>query len=90
MLSGVDALAMTEVYAAGETPIEGADARALARSIRAREQVEPVLVDRVSGIEAALLPMLRNDDVVLTLGAGDIGGFAPLLAQQYRIQGVPA
>ena len=90
VLSGVDALVMTEVYAAGETPIEGADARALARSIRAREQVEPVLVDRVSGIEAALLPMLRNDDVVLTLGAGDIGGFAPLLAQQYRIQGVPA
>lgn len=90
MLAGVDVLVMTEVYAAGEAPIEGADARALARSIRARGQVEPILVDRVAALEAALLPLLRADDVVLTLGAGDIGGFAPQLAQQYRRPAVKA
>ena len=87
VLADVDALILTEVYAAGEAPIEGADARALARSIRARGRVEPILVDRVADLETALVPLLRQDDVLLTLGAGDIGGFAPVFAQRHRLAG---
>jgi UDP-N-acetylmuramate--alanine ligase len=89
VLADVDALVLTEVYPAGEAPIEGADARALARSIRARGRVEPIVVGRVADLDAALPPMLRADDVLLTLGAGDIGQFAPAFAQRYR-DGDPA
>ena len=45
VLSGVDVLILLDVYAAGETPITGADGRALSRAIRVRGQVDPVFVE---------------------------------------------
>jgi UDP-N-acetylmuramate-alanine ligase len=44
VLSEADTLLVTEVYAAGEAPIEGADARAMCRAVRGRGKVEPVFV----------------------------------------------
>ncbi|MDZ3823004.1 MAG: UDP-N-acetylmuramate--L-alanine ligase [Pseudoxanthomonas sp.] len=73
VLADVDALVLTEVYAAGEAPIPGADARALARAIRARGKVDPVLVDSPRDLPAALPPLLHDGDLVLLMGAGDIG-----------------
>jgi UDP-N-acetylmuramate--alanine ligase len=61
------------VYAAGETPISGADGRALARGIRARGQVDPVFVADLATLPAMLGDILQDGDIVLTLGAGDIG-----------------
>ena len=79
VLAGADVLLLTEVYAAGEAPIPDADGRALARGIRARGQVEPVFVNKVAELPAALAPLLRDGDVLLGLGAGDIGTLPALL-----------
>ncbi|HET7650661.1 MAG TPA: UDP-N-acetylmuramate--L-alanine ligase [Gammaproteobacteria bacterium] len=82
VLSHVDALVLLEVYAAGEQPIAGADARALARSIRNRGRVDPVFVARTQDLPEALLGVLRDGDLLLTLGAGDIGAMAAELPKR--------
>ncbi|MDE2273614.1 MAG: UDP-N-acetylmuramate--L-alanine ligase, partial [Gammaproteobacteria bacterium] len=81
VLSQVDALVLLEVYAAGEAPIAGADARALARSIRNRGRVDPVFVLHTQDLPQALAGVLRDGDLLLTLGAGDIGAIAAELSQ---------
>jgi len=73
VLSAVDVLLLCEVYAAGEAPISGADGRALARGIRARGQVDPVFVADLETLPAVLGDILEDGDILLTLGAGDIG-----------------
>jgi UDP-N-acetylmuramate--alanine ligase len=82
VLSGVDALLLTEVYAAGEAPIVAADGRALARAVRVLGKVEPVFVERVAELPAAILACVRDGDVVLTMGAGSIGAVAGQVRQQ--------
>ena len=79
VLSAIDVLVLGEVYAAGETPISGADGRALARGIRARGQVDPVFVEQLDTLPAVLNDLLQDGDVLLTLGAGDIGSVAARL-----------
>lgn len=86
VLSTVDALVLTEVYPAGETPIAGADGKALARAVRARGAVEPIFVEDLSELAAALAPILRADDVVLTLGAGSIGAAAAALPRGLAVR----
>jgi len=76
VLAEVDVLLVAEVYPAGEAPIAGADARALCRAIRARGRVDPVLVPKVDDLHGALLDVIADGDVVLTLGAGNIGAIA--------------
>jgi len=68
-----DVLLLTEVYPAGETPIPGADARALMRAIRMRSDKEPVFVESFELLPEILSNVLEDNDVLLTLGAGDIG-----------------
>jgi UDP-N-acetylmuramate--alanine ligase len=80
VLSAADVLILAEVYAAGEDPIAGADGRALARGIRARGHVDPVFVEQLSTLPDVLGDVLQDGDVLLTLGAGDIGGEAARLA----------
>ncbi len=82
VLSTVDALLVLEVYAAGEKPIPGADSRTLCRAIRARGQVDPVFVAHADDLADTLRGVLQDGDVVLTLGAGDIGGAAAALPEQ--------
>ncbi len=81
VLSEVDALVMLDVYPAGETPISGADGRTLCRAIRARGQVDPVFVDKLADVAGMLPGVLADGDVLLVLGAGDIGTLAPELAE---------
>ena len=76
VLSGSQPLFITEVYAAGEDPIAGADGRAICRAIRTRGQVEPVFVPDLDQLPELLSNMLADGDLVLTLGAGDIGAVA--------------
>jgi len=80
VLSTVDALVLTEVYAAGEAPIAGADAKSLARSIRARGRIDPVVVGGAGDLAAVLPDVLRDGDLLLMMGAGDIGHAAQQLA----------
>jgi UDP-N-acetylmuramate--alanine ligase len=73
VLSGVDALLLCEVYAAGEAPIVAADGRALARAVRVAGKVEPVFVEQIAELPAVILDAARDGDVVVTMGAGSIG-----------------
>jgi len=74
VLSSVDALLLTEVYPAGEAPIVAADGRALARAVRVAGKVEPVFVEHVNELATAILVSVQPGDVVITMGAGSIGG----------------
>ncbi|HET9695048.1 MAG TPA: UDP-N-acetylmuramate--L-alanine ligase [Steroidobacteraceae bacterium] len=73
VLADSDALVVAEVYPAGETPIPGADGKALCRAIRTRGKVEPVLLKSLDEMPEALAGIVRDGDVVLTMGAGLIG-----------------
>jgi len=85
VLSTVDALVLTDVYAAGEAPIVAADGRALARAIRVAGKVEPVFVDTVDQVPEALAAVVRAGDVVITMGAGSIGGVPGRIAQEQKV-----
>jgi UDP-N-acetylmuramate--alanine ligase len=85
VLSATDVLLLLEVYGAGEEPVPAADGRTLCRAIRTRGQVDPVFVEELDKVAGILAGMLQDGDVVLTLGAGDIGGLAarlPMLIQE--------
>ncbi len=80
VLAEADVLVLTEIYPAGEAPIAGADGRALARAVRARGKVDPVLIEHPRDITTVLPPLLADGDLVLMMGAGDIGAAATALA----------
>lgn len=76
VLSTVDVLVLMDVYSAGETAIPGADGRALSRAIRMRGQIDPVFVDNRGDLPELLAAIVKPNDVVLTLGAGNVGQIA--------------
>jgi len=80
VLSETDALLLMEVYSAGEAAIGGADGRSLCRSIRARGRIDPIFIEQKSELPDVLANILRDGDLLLTQGAGDIGGIAKQLA----------
>jgi len=79
VLEKVDVLLMLDVYSAGETPIAGADSRALCRTIRSRGKLDPIFVPESSQLPAVLANVLQDGDLVLTQGAGDVGKVAKQL-----------
>lgn len=81
VLSQVDVLILAEVFAAGETPIAGADGRALSRAIRARGQVDPVFLGNIEDLPARLKDLVADEDIVVTMGAGNIGLVAANMAE---------
>lgn len=81
VLSSADAVVLTDVYAAGEAPVLGADAKSLARSIRARGRLDPVVVGAASELRSVLADVLKDGDLLLLMGAGDIGAVCNELAQ---------
>jgi UDP-N-acetylmuramate--alanine ligase len=85
VLSGVDALVLCEVYAAGEPPVSGADGRALCRGLRARGHADPVFVERIADLPAVLRDILRDGDVLVTMGAGDIGAISARLTDTLQV-----
>ena len=86
VLSTADTLVLTEVYAAGEAPIANADGRALARAVRARGKVDPVFIEHPRELAQTLPALLRDGDLVLLLGAGDIGAAAADLARRGHLK----
>ena len=73
VLSTPEVLLLAEVYPAGESPIVAADGRSLARAVRVAGKVEPVFVEEIAAMPAAILDAARDGDVVITMGAGSIG-----------------
>jgi len=81
VLSSVDVLLLGEVYAAGEAPIVAADGRSLARALRLAGKVEPIFVEDIAEMPGAIRRVVEAGDVVITMGAGSIGGVPAQLAQ---------
>jgi len=73
VLGGADQVLLTEVYAAGESPIVAADARALTRALRVNGRSEPVFIEKVADLPAAIAAQALDGDVVIVMGAGSIG-----------------
>ena len=84
VLSAADVTIVLEVYAAGEAPIAGADGRAIARAVRSRGAVEPVFVESLDALLPVLDGLVEKGDLVLTMGAGDIGAYAAGLPNLLR------
>jgi len=82
VLSTCDAVILTEVYAAGEAPINGADSKSLARAIRARGRIDPVVVSNARELATVLPDILHDGDLLLMMGAGDIGAIASDIANK--------
>jgi UDP-N-acetylmuramate--alanine ligase len=88
VLSSADAVVLTEVYPAGESHIVGADAKSLARAIRARGRIDPVLAGSARDLPRVLADVLHDGDLLLVMGAGDIGHVAAELAA-HGLKGTP-
>jgi UDP-N-acetylmuramate--alanine ligase len=84
VLSSTDALVLAEVYAAGEQPIVAADGRSLAHALRVLGKVEPVFVEDIADMPATIADVVKDGDVVITMGAGSISGVPAQLAQRAR------
>jgi len=80
VLADVDVLVLTDVYPAGEAPIANADGRALARAVRARGKADPIFVEHPRDLSHALPALLADGDLLLLMGAGDIGAAANEIA----------
>ena len=74
VMASVDAILLSEVYAAGEAKIVGADSRSLCRAIRLNCKIEPIFVDDIQNMAQEILDIIQNEDVVLCMGAGSISG----------------
>jgi UDP-N-acetylmuramate--alanine ligase len=83
VLSTVDVLLVTEVYAAGEAPIPGADGRAICRAVRGRGLVEPLFVEKVEQLAESLKDVIRGGDVIVSMGAGNISVVAHGLPERF-------
>ncbi len=84
VLADVDVLLVSEVYAAGEQPVTGADARSLCAAIRQRGKVNPIFVEDIDDVDSELASVLHDGDVLLTLGAGSVGRVASELPQKLQ------
>ena len=89
VLATPDVLLLAEVYPAGEAPIVAADGRALARALRTSGKLEPIFVETIADMPAAILNVARDGDVVLTMGAGSISGVPNQLTNESIINARP-
>ena len=85
VLSATDMLLLAEVYAAGEQPIVAADGRTLAHALRVAGKVDPVFVEDIGEMPATIMNVIRDGDVLITMGAGSISG-VPAKVMQMQVQ----
>lgn len=71
VFDAADELILTDIYAAGETPIEGVTAETLLKKMREKSTLHPHYFPR-KGLASGLLDLLEEGDVLVTMGAGDI------------------
>ena len=83
VMGTADAVLLTEVYAAGESPIVAADGRALARALRVAGKVDPLFVDDVADLPDAIVQQARGGDVVIAMGAGTIGSVPAKVLEKF-------
>ncbi|MBT7953496.1 MAG: UDP-N-acetylmuramate--L-alanine ligase, partial [Gammaproteobacteria bacterium] len=86
VLSELDVLILLDVYAAGEAVLSAADSRSLSRSIRMRGKLDPVYVEQREELHTMLSNIVEDEDILLMLGAGDIGNLSRELSTRYGAQ----
>jgi UDP-N-acetylmuramate--alanine ligase len=85
VLGAPDVLVLAEVYAAGESPVVAADGRALAHALRARGKTEPIFVEAIGDMPETIMSVVRDGDVVMTMGAGSISGVPAKLTNYPKV-----
>ncbi len=88
-LSAADEIVLTDIYPAGEAPIPGVTAEALAASVRGLARGPVHLVPAIDAIPAAVARIAREGDLVVTMGAGSIGTVADRILEALESSGGP-
>ncbi len=83
ILSKADELILLDVYAAGEKPIKGANSADLIRAIRARSDLEPILIKEHDELPEILARVCQDDDIILMQGAGNISTLAQDIVSEF-------
>ncbi|EKD55305.1 MAG: hypothetical protein ACD_60C00015G0013 [uncultured bacterium] len=89
VLSQPDVLLLLDIYSAGEDPILGAEGATLAKAIEERGIITPIFVGQHKALAETLRNILREGDILLMQGAGNIGGLASHLAATHLRESVP-
>ncbi len=89
VLTKPDMLLLLDIYSAGEAYIEGADGASLVRVMRERSKISPIFVEQHHQLANMLQDTLKDGDVLLMQGAGNIGALASHLAATNLHESVP-
>ena len=84
-LSTVDVLILLNIYSANEAPINTISSSTLADSIRRRSSIDPIVAKNSSEIVDILPNVVTENDVILTLGAGDVHKIPQQLKNHFAI-----
>ena len=90
VIGNADSVLLAEVYAAGEAPIVAADGRSLSRALRVAGKVEPIFVEDIADMPAAIAANAQGGDVLLCMGAGSIGAVPGKLVEMLQKQELAA
>ena len=82
--AGADVIVLTDIYAAGEPPIEGITIEALADAVRSSATAPVYVIKKLEELPAAVAKMSRSGDLVITLGAGSIGTVGDRILEALR------
>jgi len=85
-LNHADVLILTDVYAAGEKPISGYSSGDLSRSIRTRGKIDPIYIADLNNVSHGLNDIIKDDDLVLFVGAGSIGQVSKSIVSNRGLQ----
>ena len=83
VLTDIEVLIMLNIYPAGEDPIPGIDSQSLCKALSQRDKSDPILIDSQKNIISVLPGLVNNNDILLIIGAGDIGNLGPDLVAMY-------
>jgi UDP-N-acetylmuramate--alanine ligase len=84
-----DVLFLTSIYAGGELPIPGVTSKALVDALVAHGHRDVTYVEKRADLARAIAPKLKEGDIVLTLGAGDITQVGPELLHLLSLEADP-
>ena len=83
-LAAADHVVLTDIYAASEDPIPGVTIEALAAVVNQGRSTPVQVVAQLDELAARVADIARAGDLVITLGAGSIGGLAPMLVDELQ------
>jgi len=82
--AGADTVFITDIYPAGEDPIPGVTAEALVQALKKRGNREVLYVPEKEKLVEEIMPRVKPGDIVITLGAGNIGEVSEAIVEALR------